>query len=44
MSLGFEEKSPFQVTECLFGQIKVSLECGDDVLDSGFGKFCVKKK
>jgi hypothetical protein len=44
MSLGFGEKSPFQVTECLFGQIKVSLECGDDVLDSGFGKILCEKK
>ena len=42
--LGFTKSQSIQVTECLIEQIKVSLESGDDVLVSGFGKFCVKKK
>ena len=42
--LGFTKSQSIQVTECLIEQIKASLESGDDVLVSGFGKFCVKKK
>jgi len=42
--LGFTKSKSIQVTECLLEQIKASLESGDDVLVSGFGKFCVKDK
>jgi integration host factor subunit alpha len=33
-----------QVLESLFKAIKETLENGEDVLVSGFGKFCVKSK
>ena len=33
-----------QVVESLFEAIKKTLESGEDVLISGFGKFCVKEK
>ena len=33
-----------QVVECLLENVKKTLESGEDVLISGFGKFCVKKK
>jgi integration host factor subunit alpha len=33
-----------EVTEILLELIKKTLESGDDVLISGFGKFCVKNK
>ncbi|HSM74027.1 MAG TPA: integration host factor subunit alpha [Desulfobacterales bacterium] len=42
--LGFTKSQSIQVTECLIEQIKASLESGEDVLVSGFGKFCVKEK
>jgi integration host factor subunit alpha len=42
--LGFTKSQSVQVAECLVEQIKASLESGDDVLVSGFGKFCVKDK
>jgi len=42
--LGFTKSQSIQVTECLLDQIKSSLESGDDVLVSGFGKFSVKEK
>ena len=42
--LGFTQSHSIQVTECLLEQITSSLESGDDVLVSGFGKFCVKEK
>jgi integration host factor subunit alpha len=42
--LGFTKSQSIQVTECLLEQIKASLESGDDVLVSGFGKFSVKEK
>ncbi len=38
------KKGSFQVVETLLEIIKNSLESGDDVLISGFGKFCVKEK
>ena len=44
VELGFTKSQSIQVTECLLEQIKASLESGDDVLVSGFGKFCVKNK
>ena len=42
--LGFTKSQSVQVTECLLELIKASLESGDDVLVTGFGKFCVKEK
>lgn len=42
--LGFTKSQSVQVTECLLELIKASLESGDDVLVSGFGKFCVREK
>jgi len=42
--LGFPKKQSMRVVESLIGIIKSSLEAGDDVLVSGFGKFCVKDK
>jgi integration host factor subunit alpha len=33
-----------EITEGLLELIKSTLESGDDVLVSGFGKFCVKEK
>jgi len=42
--LGFPRNESVGVTESLLELIKTSLESGDDVLVSGFGKFCVKEK
>ena len=42
--LGFPKKQSVEITESLLELIKSSLESGDDVLVSGFGKFCVKDK
>ena len=42
--LGFQLKKSVEITETLLEIIKASLEAGDDVLVSGFGKFCVKDK
>lgn len=42
--LGFLRKKSVEITESLLELIKASLESGDDVLVSGFGKFCVKEK
>jgi integration host factor subunit alpha len=42
--LGFSKSQSIQVTECLLEQIKTTLASGDDVLVTGFGKFCVKEK
>ena len=44
MSTGMPKKKSTQVVETLLEQIKQALESGDDVLISGFGKFCVKEK
>jgi len=43
-SLGFPKNRSVEITESLIELIKASLESGDDVLVSGFGKFCVKEK
>jgi integration host factor subunit alpha len=40
----YSEKLCLEMVESLLEQIKSSLENGDDVLISGFGKFCVKEK
>lgn len=42
--LGFTKKKSVDIVESLLEIIKQSLESGEDVLVSGFGKFCVKKK
>jgi integration host factor subunit alpha len=42
--LGFTKKKAIETVESLLEIIKGTLEGGDDVLVSGFGKFCVKDK
>lgn len=42
--LGFTKKKSVDIIESLLEIIKGTLEKGDDVLISGFGKFCVKNK
>jgi len=41
---GWPKAKSFEIVETLLEIIKKSLESGEDVLISGFGKFCVKKK
>jgi integration host factor subunit alpha len=41
---GFQKKQSLEIVETLLGIIKSELSSGEDVLISGFGKFCVKKK
>ena len=41
---GFTKKKSIEIVETLIDIIKSTLESGDDVLISGFGKFCVKDK
>ena len=41
---GFSERKSKKIVETLLEFIKSSLDSGDDVLISGFGKFCVKEK
>ena len=42
--LGFPKNRSAELIEILLEQIKNTLEGGEDVLISGFGKFCVKPK
>ena len=42
--IGYTKKISTELVETLLELIKSSLEAGDDVLVSGFGKFCVKAK
>jgi integration host factor subunit alpha len=42
--LGFTKKTAVDTVESLLEIIKQTLANGDDVLVSGFGKFCVKNK
>ena len=42
--LDLPKNQSVDITESLLELIKSSLEAGDDVLISGFGKFCVKEK
>ncbi len=42
--LDFSGRKSVDVIECLLELIKKSLESGEDVLISGFGKFCVRQK
>jgi integration host factor subunit alpha len=41
---GFTKKKSTETVEILLELIKRSLESGEDVLISGFGKFCVSEK
>lgn len=41
---GYTHKQAHETFEILLELIKKSLQSGEDVLISGFGKFCVKKK
>jgi integration host factor subunit alpha len=41
---GFPQKKSTELVEQLIETIKSTLASGDDVLVSGFGKFCVNKK
>jgi len=43
-ALGFTKKKSVDIVETFLEIIKNSLETGEDVLVSGFGKFCVKQK
>lgn len=42
--LGFTKKKSVNIIESLLEIMKSTLENGDDILISGFGKFCVKEK
>ena len=41
---GYTQKKAFETVEIMLELIKRSLETGEDVLISSFGKFCIKKK
>jgi integration host factor subunit alpha len=41
---GFTRKKSIETVETILEIIKSTLASGDDVLISGFGKFCVKEK
>jgi integration host factor subunit alpha len=42
--IGFPRNHSSEIVETLLEIIKRTLESGEDVLISGFGKFCVKEK
>lgn len=42
--VGFTKKQAVDLVEALIEIIKASLEKGEDVLISGFGKLCIKRK
>jgi len=42
--IGFPKNQSTEIVESLFEVIKKTLESGEDVMVSGFGKFCVKEK
>ena len=42
--LGFPRNQSVEVVESLLELMKSTLESGDDLLVSGFGKFCVNDK
>jgi integration host factor subunit alpha len=44
LKIGFNRKKSIQVLENLLEIMKNSLANGEDVLVSGFGKFCIKEK
>ena len=41
---GYTRNKSFEIVEILLELIKAALESGDDVMISGFGRFCVKEK
>ena len=41
---GFNRKKSLETVETILKTVKSTLASGDDVLISGFGKFCVKEK
>ena len=41
---GFPQNKSVEIVETLIDLIKTKLVAGEDVLISGFGKFCVKEK
>ena len=41
---GYTQQKAFETVEIMMELIKRSLETGEDVLISNFGKFCVKKR
>lgn len=42
--IGFTKKQSINTVETLLEIIKSTLESGEDILISGFGRFCVKAK
>ena len=42
--IGYPKNHSSEIVETLLGIVKKALVSGDDVLISGFGKFCVKDK
>ncbi|MGD9309274.1 MAG: integration host factor subunit alpha [Desulfosarcina sp.] len=44
LEMGFPKAVSMQIVESLLELMKSCLESGDDLLVSGFGKFCVKEK
>ena len=42
--LGMTKNRSFEVVETMLGLIKKTIEDGEDILISGFGKFCVVEK
>ncbi len=42
--IGFTRKQSIETVEALLEIMKRALESGEDVLISGFGKFCVRQK
>ncbi len=43
-SIGYPRNKSVELTETLLEIIKKTLEGGEDIMISGFGKFCVKEK
>jgi len=43
-SIGYPRNKSVELTETLLELIKKTLEAGEDIMISGFGKFCVKAK
>jgi len=41
---GYTQQKAFETVEIMIELIKSTLETGEDVMISNFGKFCVKKK
>ena len=44
LEIGLSKKASSEILETLLEIIKNTLESGEDVLISGFGKFCVRQK